>query len=345
MKKTRSRLRFPGAALAVALCATSAPALAQKPAPSVPMGTAGARQLFASGEAKYKAGDYAGALNDFQAADAIKSAPQAARFIGLCNDKLGHYGEAVAAYERFLADVPSKLLNEADGIKARVVEIKAMPAHLHIDTSPSGATLTIDGKPQASPAPIDIDLPAGTHAIHATHGGREPADKTVTVAFASKQDVTLQLGEASAPIIAAVPALVPVSAAATPPPPPPPAEPHSKLPALITGGLAVVAAGIGTTFGIITINDKSQFNKDHSQSTAETGQNHALVADMSFGVAITLGVTSVVLLLTKDEADPNKAKAASVTTVKLSKGEGGVTLTAAPIVSPHGGGAGALLRF
>ncbi len=347
MKKTLSRLCFPGAALALALCAAAPPAAAQtttaKPAPT---GSAGARQLFGSGEAKFKAGDYAGALNDFQAADAIKAAPQAARYIGLCQDKLGHYPEAVAAYERFLADVPSKMTTEGDQVRAREAEIKAMPGHVHIDTSPTGATVTVDGKPQPGPAPFDVDLPPGTHALHATLQGRDPGDQTVTIVFASKQDVTLQLPEAApAPVVAVVPVTPPP--VAPPPPPPAPAEPHSKVPALITGGLAIVAAGVGTAFGIITINDKSTFNKDHSEATAETGQNHALVADMCFGVAITLGVTSVVLLLTKDEADANKGgtKASAPGTFRLSSSEGGATLTAAPLVSSHGGGAGALLRF
>jgi hypothetical protein len=346
LKKTLSRLRLPATALALALCATAVPAAAQPMGKPAPTGTAGARQLFSSGETKYKAGDYAGALNDFQAADSIKAAPQAARYIGLCNDKLGHYADAMIAYERFLADVPAKLMSEADSIRSRVAEIKAMPGHVHIVTSPAGATVSIDGKPQASPAPLDVDLPPGSHAIHATLAGHEPADKTVTIVFAAKEDVALQLVEgAPPPMVAVVPLAPSPPEPAAPPPPPPPAEPHSKLPAIITGGLAIVAAGVGTAFGIVTLSDKSNFNKNHSESTAETGQNHALVADMSFGVAITLGVTSVVLLLTKDESDANKSKAASVTTIKLSKGEGGATLTAAPIVSPHGGGAGALLRF
>jgi PEGA domain-containing protein len=353
LKKTISRLYLPATALALALCAGTVPATAQtttaKPAPT---GTAGARQLFNSGETKYKAGDYAGALNDFEAADAIKAAPQAARFIGLCQDKLGHYADAVAAYERFLADVPAKLAGEADAIKSRIAEIKAMPGRMHIDSSPPGATVTLDGKPQASPTPFDIDVSAGTHAIHATLGGHDPADKTVTVAFASKQDVSLQLN-AAAPAQPPVVAVVPVVEApppAAPPPPPPPPEPHSKLPALITGGLAIVAAGVGTAFGIVTLNDHSTFvgtgAGNHTEATAETGQNHALVSDMSFGVAITLGVTSVVLLLTKDESDTSKeTKAASAGTIQLSSRAGGATLSAAPIISPHGGGAGALLRF
>jgi tetratricopeptide (TPR) repeat protein len=337
-------------AVAVALCASVVPSAAQSAGGGKPAltGTEGARQLYAAGEAKYKAADYAGALNDFQAADAIKPASQAARYIGLCQDKLGHYPEAITAYDRFLADVPPKLQGEVDSIKKRVDEIKAMPGHVRVETSPAGANLTIDGKPQAGLSPIDVDLPPGPHTVHAAADGREPADQNFTVAFASKMDVSVQLHEA-APPLAVVPVPV-VTPAPPPPPPPPPQEPRSKLPAFITGGLAIVAAGVGTAFGIVTINDKSNFNKTPTESIAETGQNHALIADMSFGIAITLGVTSAVLFLTRDESDAAKPKAASLTTVKLSKhtgqkGEEGPSVTATPFMTPHGGGAGALLSF
>jgi hypothetical protein len=331
-------------ALAVALFAVAVPAFAQstgatsgKPALT---GTAGARQLFASGETKFKAGDFAGALIDFQAADAIKPASQAAHYIGLCQDKLGLFAEAVAAYERFLSDVPAKLQKEADDIKKRVDDIKAMPGHVHVETAPPGATLAIDGKSATGPSPLDVDLSPGPHIIHATADGRSAVDRPVTVAFASKLDVTVELPQVVAPPVVAV---VPVPPPAPPPPPPPPPQPRSKLPAIITGGLAIVAAGIGTAFGIITLNDKSTFNKDPTESEAETGQNHALIADMSFGVAITLGVTSIVLLCTKDE-DASNTKAASLPTVRLSKREGAI-LSAAPFLTPHGGGAGALFSF
>ncbi|MEO6418853.1 MAG: PEGA domain-containing protein, partial [Polyangiaceae bacterium] len=60
--------------------------------------------------------------------------------------------------------------------------------------------------------------------------------------------------------------------------------------------------------------------------------------DMAFGVAITLGVTSAVLFLTKDEAPAAPAAAKNVRPYKIK-------ITPSPIVTPHGGGAGALVRF
>jgi hypothetical protein len=103
---------------------------------------------------------------------------------------------------------------------------------------------------------------------------------------------------------------------------------------------------VGVVFGVLALNDKSTFDKTPTSSTADSGENHALICDMAFGVAVTLGVTSAVLFLTSDEA-PAKAAGLPNRTVKIAaqKKQGPLQFTAAPFVTPHGGGAGALLRF
>jgi hypothetical protein len=114
------------------------------------------------------------------------------------------------------------------------------------------------------------------------------------------------------------------------------------VPAYVTGGLAIVSAGIGTVFGILALNDKSDFDKNPTSSTADNGDQHALICDMAFGVALTFGVTSAVLFLTKDEPPP---AAASTPAPKTAKDKNRVTVTPTPIVSAHSGGAGLLVRF
>src|SRR6185369_5513245 len=97
----------------------------------------------------------------------------------------------------------------------------------------------------------------------------------------------------------------------------------SAVPALVTGGLAVVAAGVGTVFGVMALSDKSDFKKNPTASKADDGENHALIADMAFGVAVTLGVTSAVLFFgssksqsgTAAKADPAKASKTSAFTI------------------------------
>jgi PEGA domain len=324
-----------------------------------------AKKLYADGEKKYKAEDYAGALVDFRAANDIKSTPQAERYIGLSEDRLGHPQEALTWYDRFLIHVPDKLASQGDEIRKRETEIRALPGKVHIDSNPPGAIVTVDGAPQAGPTPLDVELAAGSHALHFTEEGRIPADRQVDVTFASAQSVSADLDPEPPP-----PPVVPPPPPVVEAPPPAPAtlpvppEPRSKVPAYVTGGLAVAAAAVGTVFGVMAINDKSDFDKNPTTSTADDGDTHALIADMAFGVALTFGVTSAVLFFTKDEQQqpaplPATARAdghaqqgpsASGSGAHLAPSEqdakrGGVTFTPTPWVGSHGGGAGFVLRF
>ena len=155
------------------------PATAAKP--PAPPAAADPKVLYADGEKKFKAGDFAGALTSFQGAEAIKPAPQAERYIGLCHDNLGHYADAVTFYDKFLAAPPAKMVKETEEIKARVATIKAMPGKVHIESTPSGASILVDGK-QMGNAPADIELTPGKHIVKLELAGYLPIDKVPDVA-------------------------------------------------------------------------------------------------------------------------------------------------------------------
>ena len=119
------------------------------------------------------------------------------------------------------------------------------------------------------------------------------------------------------------------------------------VPAIVTGGLAIAAAAVGTVFGVIALGNKSDFDKNPTTQTADDGDTHALIADMAFGVALTFGVTSAVLFLTKDEsvAATSSAHTPVTTAAAHVPKKKAVTITPTPIVGPHTGGAGFVLRF
>jgi hypothetical protein len=308
---------------------------------------AAAKKHYGDGDKKFKDGDYAGALAEFTQANDIKSTPQAERYLGMSEDALRHFQAAADWYDKFLAHAPEKMGAQADEIKKRVAEIKAMPGKVHIESNPVGASVSVDDKPQAAPTPADVELAPGPHKIKLTSQGRLPAEKQVDVAFASTQTVSADLDpESSSAPPSAVAAAPLAPAPAAPPPPPPPPAPRSKVPAYVTGGLAIAAAGVGTVFGVMALGNKSDYDKAPSTSTADSGDTHALIADMAFGVALTFGVTSAVLFLTGDEAPAPSAATGKALTAKA--GDGGkstITITPTPIVGPHSGGAGFLVRF
>jgi hypothetical protein len=306
---------------------------------------AAARKHYSEGEKLYKAGDFSAALTEFKAANDIKSTAQAERNIALSEDALHDYRAAAEWYDKFLVDAPEKMATHIDEAKKRAGEIKAMPGKVRIESSPPGATVTVDDKPAKGPAPIDLELAPGPHTVKLVDPGYLPAEKTVDVGFASAETVTvnLVLAPPPPPVPAPPPPVTPPPALAPPPPPPP--EPRSLVPAYVTGGLAIAAVGVGTVFGIMALGDKSDFDKTPTTSKADDGETHALIADMAFGVALTFGVTSAVLFLTRDEPAAAGSSTAAAAPPKPRRADNAIRLTPTPIVGPHTGGAGVLLRF
>jgi hypothetical protein len=67
---------------------------------------------------------------------------------------------------------------------------------------------------------------------------------------------------------------------------------------------------------------------------------------MSFGVALTFGVTSLVLFLTKDEPPATSQNSGHTSTAQAdAPKKSAITVQPVPVVGPHEGGAGVLLRF
>jgi hypothetical protein len=318
-----------------------------KPPPPTPKADlAAAKKHYGEGEKKFKAADYAGAEVEFKAANDIKAAPQTERYIGMSEDALGHFQVAADWYDKFLAHVPDKMSAQGDEIRKRDSEIKALPGKVHIDSNPPGANVVVDDKPQTGPTPLEVELAPGPHTIKLTEPGRLPTQKAIDVAFASRQTVSADLDLEPPPPPPPPPPVAVVPPSPPPALPPPPPEPPSKVPAYVTGGLAIVAAGVGTVFGVMALNDKSQFDKNPTTQTADNGDTHALIADMSFGVALTFGVTSAVLFLTRDEPPANEtAPKTGMAKAEADAKRNRVTLSPTPVVGPHSGGAGFTVRF
>ena len=334
----------PAAAAAPAGGATAAAPPAAKPAAAKPAAAGGkvakGKSALQRADDARKAGDNATALEDYKAALAEKETPEAQLGLAETQDALKDYPGAVASYEKFLAAVPKTMVKEGETAKARSAAIQQLPATLKITAVPEGATITVDEKLQEAKAPASVDVPAGHHAIKIAAKGYDAFTQEVDATFGQTIEVKAELKETlAAP--PAPPVAAPVAQKVETPPPP--VKPRSKIPAFITGGIAVAALGVGTGFGIRALSKKGTYNDNPTETTANSGENSALIADMAFGVALTFGITSAVLFLAKDEP-----RATAQTTVPAAKKKAQASqwkLKPAPYFTQHGGGAGALLTF
>jgi tetratricopeptide (TPR) repeat protein len=300
-----------------------------------------ARKAYSDGEKAYAAGEYAKAEENFKKADEILPSPHAEYWIAMSIDKQGRADDAAAAFEKLLANPDvAKLGDEKnEQVKARLAELKGKQVgELNIVTSPTGASVSVDGQAQAGETPMILKLAPGAHKITITNPGYEKQELSVDVAAGQRSEKNVELKPAElTPPATATPA--PAAPAPAPPAEPAkPAEPRSKVPAYVTLGIAGAGALVGTYFGIQALSAKKDFNDDPTTDNADKVERNALIADMAFGVAITLGVTGVVLLTSSDSAEAPKEKAMKRKALRNA-------FHVAPVLGPTGGGAAARFTF
>jgi hypothetical protein len=313
--------------------AATGPAIAAKPDPKAQKG---AKKALADGEKAYKTADFATALTRFEESEALLPSAAAEYWIADCLDKLGRLDEALPAYNRFLANPTQDktLADKRTTAEARVAQLKAtVPGEINVITKPEHASVMVDGQAQPGQTPMPLKLSPGEHKIVVTAPGYEPREITVVASAAVKGEQKVDLVEIPPPPPAPPPPPPPASA---PPPPAPPPAPPSMTPAYVTLGVAGVATVVGTYFGIRALSAKSDYNDHPTSDKADKVENSALVADMAFGVAITLGVTGIVLLTSPEE--PAATPTAKAVDQKPK-------LRVSPWATPKSGGLGALVTF
>lgn len=262
----------------------------------------------------------------------------AAKALDLSDPNDQQLPQKIERYEAFLAGADpadATLTDKVAEARARLEELKAKTVHVltlrvlsqcekttdgRVCPAPKGwATLVkvaVDGVEQPSPllvsntdadpkaaaaaydlAVSELTLSPGKHKVAVSADGYVTQEFEVVAAGGEKQAQEIEL--LKVPPVAAPPP--PVAPPPEPQAPPPPQEQESKVPAIVTLSIAGAATAVGATFGVLALRDKSDFDDKPTAAKADDVERNALIADMSFGVAITLGVTGIVLLTSKDE--------------------------------------------
>lgn len=289
-----------------------------------------ARQAFGEGQAAFQAGDYPTAEQHFSKANQAVPSAHSLYWVAMSIDMQGKTPEAVAALEAFLADPGAAAVGEdkVAAARARLDALQKIPATLALTVTPPNAVVTVDGAAQPGASPFGLKLPVGAHKISVTAEGHKASELEVTVRPGESAERTVQLEELPKP---AAPPPTEQAAPAAPPP-----EPPSKVPAYITLGIAGASAVVGTIFGVLALSAKSDYDQNPTVDKADEVERNALIADMAWGVTLTLGITGFVLL-TNDEVEqvahrppPRRAQA---------------RVNVAPFFSPTSGGAAAHVTF
>ncbi len=145
--------------LLVAASAASLPVASAQPA-------AAPQTLVDDGVALFRAGQHAEALHHFEQAHRSSGDPQVLYLIARCEEELGHWRVALAAYERFVAtaDVPGDARGRAES-SIRRLRTRLSRARLILQVVPFGARVQVDER-EVGVAPVEpLDLEPGRHTV------------------------------------------------------------------------------------------------------------------------------------------------------------------------------------
>lgn len=312
---------------------SSQPAAITPPAPT-PEQQAAATNALTAGQQAFAKGEYQVAEQQYRTAfDAVPSA-RAQHGIASSLDLQAKPTDAFEAYSKLLARPDLDQLPPADVTHARerAEVLGRIPAVLRLvvvsnEQLVSGAKVLLDGVEQTA---SELRLEAGAHRLQVLATGYQDFEQTLNVKPAQVLDLPIELSPVPAPAVEPPPASEAVDASAATPVAP---EPASKIPAYVTLGVAGGAAIAGTVFGIKALGAEDRFGKSPTVAHADDVERNALIADMAFGVAFTLGITGIVLLLTDEPTEPGASPAAQS------------ALQVVPYVARDRGGAVARMTF
>ncbi len=169
-----------------------------------PEAKAKAQGLLTEGSRLYGEGDYAGALEKFNAAYDAYPSPKLMFNIGQANRDLSRPVEALASFEKFLRDATDASPETTADARRSVAELQGKLGRIMIHCETPGAQVTLDGKDVGvTPLADLVWATPGHHQVTARHARAAFAIEEVDVAQGVVQVVNLRLQTVATPTAAA----------------------------------------------------------------------------------------------------------------------------------------------
>jgi len=296
-----------GTVLAIAFAAKSSRA-------DVPI-SAESRAHFAAGVNMLKdpeAPRYEDAYREFTAAYAASPSSKILGNLGLCAMKLERDEEAVAAYDKYLAESKDLKPSEVQQVSADLATLRAGLVHVTVDSDPPGARL------------VDVRLPVRGEKITNAYGpivqstglGLHAGSHQITAKLEGYPDQTWEFEASAGQTLPQHPFVFtkPVASILPSAPPPVTAEPMPVVvikrpltPGFWIGVTATGALTVATVVtGVLALGKHSQFVTDNNgqdpteaQSVKSSGQTLNVINDACFGGAIAAAVVTTILYFSR----------------------------------------------
>ena len=289
-----------------------------------------AKRAFAAGVILLKDPDgakYEDALTQFTKAYRLSKSWKVLGNIGLCSLKLERDGEAIAAYEKYLAqggkeidgDERAQVERDLAALKAQVVDVAL--------EFPEGGSRVLDERTPAQGARILNEYPvAPPNARLGLHPGRH----VITLRLANgdaKWEVNLDPATSVSHRFESMAKAVAVSTSGAPP------SNGSRTAGFVVGGFGVVGIGVGAAFGLKTLSTKSDSDA-HCHGTLcdpigldmrDNAKTYATISDVAFGAGVAAIAVGTYLVLS-NRSTSEKAGATLAIGSSMAAGRAGLEL-------------------
>ncbi len=276
----RAHAQEAGAEAASGEAASAQPPPEAEPAPDAVLQEAMLR--YEGAVAVFDRGDFGAALAEFDRIYELMEGHPRRYFvlynIGQCHERLFRYDRAMDAYQRYL-DEGGPQAEDRIAVETTIRTLEGLLGAVRVQVNVQHAEVWV-GDRQVGEAPGVVRLPAGSHAMEVRAEGFTSVRREIVIAARQLMDQTFELSALS--------------------------DFRGLDPSLFFIGLGatVASAGVGAGFGIAALQERASVNDVladpsrryslDSDAASSKIRELATIADIFYGIAVGLGVTSIV---------------------------------------------------
>jgi hypothetical protein len=152
----------------------------------------GARELDQQGVKAFAEGRYADAVTFFRASQALGGPPTETWNVARCLERLDDAEGATNAIDAYLAAHDLSAQDRAEAERENRI-LKTRPSWLTVTTTPSGASVAVDGQAAGGPTPTSFEVRPGAHTVVVKRTGYATESRIVDARFGRALVVALDL--------------------------------------------------------------------------------------------------------------------------------------------------------
>lgn len=248
-------------------------------------------EAYALGVRLFEAERYEAAERAWLRAHALDRNPAFLLAIADTRERRGDEPGAVAMLEQYLAERPDA--PDRVSVEARIATLQKSRAVLVVRSEEPGHAILLDGVPVEQKTPARIEVEPGAHTVLVVGEGTQVGEQSVRVGYGEVKELAFTRETKSDAIVARSEEAARQSELARAR-----QDRIIRRASITTGSIALGALATGTVLGALALARERDYQDAPSASTADQGERFALFADLTLGLAVLSGVTSLTLFLT-----------------------------------------------